>query len=404
MRTCHKSFCGLSRWIALGLATFAPSAGQDLSPPHPQTNPESALMLRLPDSGTDPSAIDLDRLPRVPAEHAVLKDVRDRGGRWVNQHAYLARFGNKYWAMWSDGPGAPRQGVSPKEHRNVVPGHDQAGTRVSFATSEDGVRWSEPRDLSGPPRIEGFGWIARGYWVRDGELLALAAHFDAPGYPGLGLSLEAFRWDETLDKWVAHGTVLDDSMNNFPPKKLPNGLWMMTRRDHQRQVSVMIGGVRGFDSWQVRPMAAYNGSGRPEEPYWYILPDGTSLVGLIRDNGDSRRLLRTFSTNNGESWSKIVATNFPDARSKFFALKTSRGYYAMVSNANPKRRDPLVLSISEDGMVYTRLFYLVGERHVDYPHILEHDGHLLIALSGAKQTMEVLKVSLDDLDALMRAQ
>ena len=385
--------------IREGLARVLTS-GQDLSPPPSVTDPQDPLMLRLPDAGTDPSAVDFEALPRVPCRRAAIDDVRDRGGRWVNQHAYLARFRDRYWAMWSDGPGVPRDGVSPEDHRNVVPGHDQAGTRVSFATSEDGVQWSEPGDLSGPPRIEGFGWIARGYWVRDGELLALAAHFRAPGYPGPGLSLEAFRWDETAGKWAAYGTVLDDSMNNFPPKRLPNGLWMMTRRDHQRQVSVMIGGVDGFDDWEVHPMAAYDGSGRPEEPYWYVLPDGESLAGLIRDNGGSRRLLRTFSTDNGQTWSKIVVTNFPDARSKFFVLRTSRGYYAMVSNANPARRDPLVLSIGEDGLVYTRMFYLVGGRHVDYPHMIEHDGHLLIAFSGAKQTMEVLEVSLDDVDAL----
>ena len=375
----------------------------DPSRPHPETNPESTLMLDLPGSGKDPAKIDLEGLPRVPAEHAVIKDVRDQAGKWVNQHAYLARFDGRYWAMWSDGPGEPKPGVSPEAHRNVVPGHDRPDTRVSYATSEDGVHWSEPADLSGPPRIDGFGWIARGYWVRDGELLALITHFNAPGYPGEGLSLEALRWDKDADKWVEHGTVLDDSMNNFPPKKLPNGLWMMTRRDHKRQVSVMIGGVEGFDQWQVHPMAAYDGNGRPEEPYWYILPDGKNIVGLIRDNGDSKRLLRTFSTDSGKSWTKIVTTNFPDARSKFFALRTSRGYYAMVSNANPAKRDPMVLSISEDGLVYTRMFYLVGGRHIDYPHIIEHDDHLLIAFSGAKQTMEVMKVSLDDVETLLAA-
>ena len=387
--------------IAVVLALPALAFGQDLSAPHPAENPGSALMLRLPDSGTDPQAIDLEALPRLASEHAVIKDVRDQAGRWVNQHAYLAHFGGRYWAMWSDGPGVPRPGATPEEQRNLTPGHDQAGTRVSFATSRDGVHWSEPADLTGPPRIEGFGWIARGYWVRDGELLALATHFRAPGYPGRGLSLEAFRWDDAASRWVAHGTVLDDSMNNFPPKKLPSGQWMMTRRDHERQVSVMIGGVDAFDQWEIRPLAAYNGSGRPEEPYWYVLPDGKNLVGLIRDNGDSKRLLRTFSTDSGRTWSDIVVTNFPDARSKFFVLRTSRGYYAMVSNANPARRDPLVLSISDDGLVYTRMFYLVGGRHVDYPHILEHDGRLLIAFSGAKQTMEVLRISLDDLDAAL---
>lgn len=253
-------------------------------------------------------------------------------------------------------------------------------------------------DLSGPPRIKGFGWIARGFWIREGELLALATHFNAPGYPGKGLSLEAFRWDNTRDKWVAHGTVLDDAMNNFPPRKLPSGQWMMSRRDHRRQVSVMIGGIESFDQWEIRPLASYDSKARPEEPYWYVLPDGRNLVGLIRDNGGSKRLLRVFSTNNGLDWTNIVTTNFPDATSKFFALRTSRSYYALVSNSNPHRRDPLTLAISRDGIVYTHLFNLVGGRHIDYPHIIEHDDQLLIAFSGAKQTMEVLKVSLASLD------
>jgi hypothetical protein len=272
------------------------------------------------------------------------------------------------------------------------------GTRNSFATSEDGLLWSKPADLTGPPRKNGYGWIARGLWKRDGELLALSSHFDAPGYEGLGLSLEAFRWNST--KWVAHGTVLGDAMNNFPPKRLPSGEWMMTRRDHQRQVSVMIGGTKAFDDWRINPLAGYDGNGRPEEPYWYILPDGKTIAGLIRDNGRSKFLLRTFSRDNGKTWRNIHRTNFPDATSKFFVHCTSRGYYVMVSNSNPRKRDPLTLAISQDGVVFTKLFWLIGGRHVDYPHIIEHDGHLLIAFSGAKQTMEVMQVSLDELERL----
>ncbi|MEZ5397568.1 MAG: exo-alpha-sialidase [Bryobacterales bacterium] len=395
----RRSFCAATLAVA---TQNSPAADQNLRYPDPLKNPSSALMLDLPGTGTDPAAIDLDALPRVPGEHSVIKDVRDRAGTWVNQHAYLAFYGGRYWAMWSDGPGVPRKGVSAEEHRNVVPGHDRPDTRISYATSKDGVHWSAPQDLAGPPRTKGFGWIARGYWVRDGELIALVTHFNAPGYEGPGLSLEAYRWDESAGKWVPHGTVLDDSMNNFPPKKLPNGQWMMTRRDHKRQVSVMIGGVKAFNIWDVRPLAAYDENAMPEEPYWYVLPDEKNIVGLIRDNGESKRLLRTFSTDSGQTWTPIVTTNFPDARSKFFALRTSRGYYAMVSNANPAKRDPFTLSISQDGLVYTCMFYLVGGRHVDYPHILEHDGHLLIAFSGAKQTMEVIKVSLDDVDRLIK--
>lgn len=265
-------------------------------------------------------------------------------------------------------------------------------------TGSSGVNQKICRDRPGSKTSAG----SRGFWVRDGQLLALASHFNAPGYPGEGLSLEAFRWNRTTDAWQPHGTVLDDTLNNFPPKRLPSGQYMTTRRDHRRQVSVIIGGNEAFDNWQIRPMSTYGGQqGRPEEPYWYVLPDGRNIVGLIRDNGGSKRLLRTFSRDNGESWSPIVTTNFPDATSKFFVLRTSRGYYAMVSNSNPDRRDPLTLAISEDGLIFDHLFYLVGGRHVDYPHMIECDGQLLIAFSGAKQTMEVLNVSLDDIDHLI---
>jgi hypothetical protein len=364
----------------------------------PETDPESPNMLAGDWVPEDPHQIDYDKLPRVKAEHAIISDVREHAGTRVHQHAYLAHHDGRFWAMWSDGPGGPRRGVTPEQHRNVVPAHDMPGTRNSFATSKDGLHWSKPSDLTGPPRKKGYGWIARGLWKRDGELLALASHFNAPGYEGLGLSLEAFRWNGV--KWVAHGTVLDDAMNNFPPKRLPSGEWMMTRRDHQRQVSVMIGGTKAFDDWRINPLAAYDGNGRPEEPYWYVLPDGKTIVGLIRDNGRSKFLLRTFSRNTGRTWSKMHRTNFPDATSKFFVHRTSRGYYVMVSNSNPRRRDPLTLAISLDGLVFTKVFWLIGGRHVDYPHIIEHDGHLLIAFSGAKQTMEVMKVSLDELERL----
>lgn len=364
----------------------------------PETHREFPIMLAGDWVPEEPHQIDYEKLPRVTSEHTVISDVRDDAGTRVHQHAYLAHHDGRFWAMWSDGPGGPRAGVTPKQHRNIVPAHDMPGTRNSFATSNDGLHWSKPADLTGPPRNKGFGWIARGLWKRDGELLALSSHFNAPGYAGLGLSLEAFHWTGT--KWMAHGTVLDDSMNNFPPKRLPSGEWMMTRRDHQRQVSVMIGGTNAFNDWRINPLAAYDGNGRPEEPYWYILPDGKTIVGLIRDNGRSKFLLRTFSRDNGKTWSKIHRTNFPDATSKFFVHRTSRGYYVMVSNSNPRKRDPLTLAISEDGLVYTKLFWLVGGRHVDYPHIIEQDGHLLIAFSGAKQTMEVMKVSLDELERL----
>jgi len=44
--------------------------------------------------------------------------------------------------------------------------------------------------------------------------------------------------------------------------------------------------------------------------------------------------------------------------------------------------------------------YLIGGRRVDYPHIIEHNGYLFIAFSGGKQTVEVLRIKITELEKL----
>ncbi len=75
----------------------------------------------------------------------------------------------------------------------------------------------------------------------------------------------------------------------------------------------------------------------------------------------------------------------------------------LVSNANPQQRNPLVISISDGGMVFKRMGYLVGGQRVDYPQVIEHKGHLLVAFSGGKQSVEVLKIRLAELDSFSKS-
>ena len=60
----------------------------------------------------------------------------------------------------------------------------------------------------------------------------------------------------------------------------------------------------------------------------------------------------------------------------------------------------MTIALSDDGKVFHTMLKLEGGRRIDYPHVLEHEGHLLIAFSGAKQTVEVLRVRIRDLDGL----
>ncbi len=388
------------------LCLFAASARAE--PPHPATNPASPRMLAGSWVPEDAHRIDFDRLPRVPSQHAVVSDVHaaeasplslDKKGGGVNQHNYLAHHDGKFWAMWSDGPGI----------------EDRVGQRVKFATSPDGLKWSEPQYLapvppnSGPdsPHYgtrtdKGFRYISRGFWKRDGELLALASLDEAAGFFGPSLALRAFRWKAGTGSWEDAGVVCPDAINNFPPLKLRTGDWMMSRRPHDYKktgVHFIVGGSTALDRWESFPVLGTAAELKAEEPDWWILPD-QNLAAVFRDNRRSGFLYRAFSTDDGRTWSKPVRTNFPDATSKISGLRLSDGRYVLVSNPRPTKRDPLTLSISDDGLVFTKMIYLVGGRWIDYPHVIEHDGHLFIAFAGGKQSVEVLKVSLRDVDAI----
>ena len=378
------------------------------APPHPANNPGSPTMLSglwVPENS---HRLDFDRLPRVASEHVVINSVRaedssptaldkKRGG--VNQHNYLVHHDGKFWAMWSDGPGI----------------EDRVGQRVKFATSEDGLKWSTPEYLAPvPPQSgldskhfgtrtdKGFRYISRGFWKRDGELLALASLDEAAGFFGESLELRAFRWKAPGGPLDGAGVVFKDTINNFPPLKLRTGDWMMSRRPHdykEKGVHFIVGGTKALDQWESFPVFGTAAKLKAEEPDWWILPD-ESLHAVFRDNRRGGFLYRSFSTDDGRTWSDPVQTNFPDATSKVSGLRLSDGRYVLVSNPNPKKRDPLTLSVSEDGMVFTKMLYLVGGRHVDYPHVIEHEGCLFIAFAGGKQSVEVLKVKLSDVDAV----
>lgn len=376
---------------------FGCKGSKTIDYPDPLTNPSSKLMLEG-DWLKDPHQIDFDQLPKIPVEHTVVSDVTREG---VNQHNYLAYYDNRYWLMWSDGPGV----------------EDRVGQVVKYSTSTDGLNWEKPKFLTSYPEgsepgsphyntrtDEGLRWISRGFWEYKGDFLALASLDEAAGFFGPSLSLHAFKWNKESQSWEPHGLVMENAINNFPPKKLPSGEWLMSRRSFdyvERGVDFMVGAEEHFNQWEVYPVFGTNTHMEAEEPYWWILPDNKNLMALFRDNRKSGYLYRSFSTDNGRTWSSPVQTNFPDARSKFHGLRLQDGRYVLVSNSNYKKRDPLTLAISEDGMVFTKMGYLVGGRHIDYPHVLEHNGYLLIAFAGdAKQKIEVVKVKVSDLDKI----
>jgi hypothetical protein len=383
---------------------------------------EPLPILRLPGSGSDPSAIDYARLPALAGKLAVVNPVSlgpdagppdkvDMHDLRLNLHNYLIHHQGRFWCIWSDGPKV----------------EDWPTQEVKYSTSEDGLNWSPAKSVTGTPE-DPAAFIARGIWLRDGELLALAARYRGKGAFGpqdqKQLELVAYRFDSTKGTWELKGRLYENAINNFPPQKLPSGDWILTRRDSRFNVSMLIGGRRSLDDWQSFPVVRTGEvrGFRPDEPIFWPIADGT-LYALFRDNGGSGRLYHSLSRDEGRSWDTPKLTNFPNASSKLYSLKTSRGYRVLVLNAHPKiGRRELHLAASRDGETFTHLARLEipsppslpkevsriakkfnsGIASLQYPHVIEHEGRLLIALSRGKVQIEVFHVQLDAIDALLK--
>jgi hypothetical protein len=346
----------------------------------------SHVLLDLPVSGKDPAQIQYAALPSLGGTHAVISPTDPT--KTFQLHSYLAHHDGVFWAMWSHGvPG-------------TVWGEDEPGQEIQYSTSPDGVNWTPARSLSGAP-LEGYAFIARGFWVRNGELLALGANFKGKGAFGVNkeLKLQAFGWDPAAQEWRPRGTLYENAINNFAPQRMASGEWLMSRRDARFNVYMLVGGEPALSDWLSIPVIQRMEVPGfvPDEPIWWE-QDDQSLVSLYRDNMESGRIFWSTSKDSARTWTTPVKTNFPNATSKLFALKTSSGCRVLILNGNPAvgRRD-LHLATSKDGLVFRQLYKLSippPDISVQYPHAIEHGNALYITYSRAKTAIEVLRIPL----------
>ncbi len=381
-------FCSLS---ASGAARMHGVPGVTLGPVLPEPRPPDVALV-LPTTGAATDKIDYAALPRLHGTHVVVNPPDQVLA--FQLHSYLAYHDGLYWCMWSQGP----------------PTEDEPSQQVRYATSADGLTWTAARPLTGAPE-EGYAYIARGFWIRDGKLIALVAHFKGQGAFGVNkeLELRSLLWSEPNASWFSGPTLFKDAINNFPPEKLRTGEWAMSRRDSRFNVHMLLGGQRTMDDWTSIPvMRRLQFPGFvPDEPIWWQMRDG-SLSSLYRDNGGSSWLFRSWSGDGGHTWTVPLQTNFPNSPSKLFSLEVVDGCRVLISNANPAAgRTQLFLSASADGDLFTRMSLLdIPTRPGDtlqYPHALLQDGHLLIVFSRNKNSIELFRPALEDILPLCAA-
>lgn len=322
----------------------------------------------------------------------------EAGVSGFNLHSYLAHHDGKFFAIWS----------------SAKVGEEDPDQFIRYSTSSDGHTWApsktvvaDPDGPEGPKR-----WIARGLFVYEGKLSALAALVGSATYRDRGkgvvwadLALMRFTWDGK--DWKPAGVFADDCMNNFAPFRI-KGLWQMPCRDKNMSMYVAVSDspASGWKRLELNQDPPFH---RLDEPTIYEAADGTEHL-IIRDGTRSGKLARSVSKDGGKTWSKPVSTNYPDATSKNFAAKLSNGTYYLINNPNTKGRDPLAISFSKDGWVYDNPLAVrknaperrmegraKGSRSLQYPHAMEHAGSLWIIYATNKEDIDVTQIKLADL-------
>ncbi|QVJ79596.1 Arabinogalactan endo-1,4-beta-galactosidase [Prevotella sp. khp1] len=313
----------------------------------------------------------------------------------------LAAFKGKLYCMWQS---------SPKDE-------DSDDTRVLYSISSDeGNSWSKPMVLAAPNQD---CCCTSGGWLVNGDtLLAFIDTWQKGLSPRGGktcyiTSTDGLSWSPMLPVRMADGSEMDGVLEQ-DPYRLPDG--RLVGATHfmpgLHVCPVYTDDPKGISGWR-KGLFEYKDLGKTSreiEPSQYVQPDGT-IVMLFRDQSSSFRKLVSISKDKGETWTRPECTTIPDGRTKQCAGNLPDGTSYMVSCPAPaKRRWPLVLHLSNDGIKFDKAILLRSGSLNDlpprryegkyktlgysYPKAIAYHQNLYIGYSTNKEDVECTIVTL----------
>lgn len=341
---------------------------------------------------------------------------RPQDKQWsYSHHASLCRYQGTYHAIWSNG------------ERD----EDDLRQRVLHATSADGVNWTSHGVLY--PSEEGRVLTACGLYDNGEALVAYAGSYAyAPEnvcggryitindqHRGTTLLAKATRdgvqWDAPIDLRIP-------VIANHGPQRLRSGRLLVSGS----VIYPYSDDPTGLSGWQVRGL-------RPC-PWTDMYDDSEGIMrhAALRDDGvflcegsffqtddgvihmllrtDKRVLYESTSADDGETWSDAAPTDFATANTKFHCGRLPDGRFYIVGSPDPAgARCPLVVSLSDDGVVFDRE-YIIDETFrplrmqgkykggiYGYPHTIVADGRMHVICSINKEDVHVYTFELDQL-------
>ena len=366
----------------------------------------------------DPNAV----RPRLPVERVFL--YRPEREWTYSHHPSITFYKGRYHAIWSNGR----------------VNEDDPGQRVLIVSSADWSHWTEPAPLVGPLQGDHSELVqtAAGFHQHGETLIAYFGQYEysaeairngienAVGHQGTSLwamtTSDGSTWSTVREmcmpivpnhgpQKIASGRLIISGHTSFPYSVDPSGLsgWRMTGLyppDMPLAIYAESDRLRDMQARMSWPAGLCEGS-------FYETDDGVIHM-LLRLTGRNHagKLWLTESHDDETTWSAPVETDFSDNDTKFHVgrLPDGRFYYVGCPDPEPRgARNPLVLSLSVDGVRFDRHFILADQDYVQkrtgrykgglygYPHTMIHDGHLHVIVSLRKEAVAVLRVALSAL-------
>ncbi|MDC8829903.1 sialidase family protein [Alteromonas gilva] len=266
-----------------------------------------------------------------------------------NHGAVLFAFKGKLYCQWQ---------TSAKDE-------DGPDTHVTYSTSQDGMAWRAPSILA--PQRDGAIVTSGGWWSDSKTLVAFINVWPENLTPKAGhveyaLSQDGENWSEfkpvlNNQEKPVKGIIEQDL------KSLPSGR-VLTAIHHQPGLVATpfyTDDPLAISGWQAADFnnLPFDGSiSRELEPSWFLTRNN-EVVMTFRDQGSSYRILAARSNDNGQTWSPVTTTNFPDSRAKQSAGNLPDGSAYIVNNpTGNKTRMPLVIAVSPTGEYFTSAYIL----------------------------------------------
>ncbi len=294
-------------------------------------------------------------IPYAESKRGIVYYGNDANGSY-NHHNQITKFNGKYYYAWSNG----------------IRNEEDAGQRILMAVSDNGIHWSEPWVVLEPKSGESLAHNCVGLHVQDDAMYVIAMTEDtihdetATGMRRIKpdshevfilKSMDTKSWTRVFSfggrvKWLFEA-----------PRLTSEGRLMCVCNTVMEGPAVLL-----WPGSDIAVMPDFIFVPEPEgasfpygESTWYQMESGRIMV-FWRDEGASCQLYVNWSDDGGRTFSVPALSDIPDSMSRVYAGRLSDGRYYICNNAiaNLLDRSPLMLLLSDDGMVFNKV-YMVND-------------------------------------------